>query len=212
MFGYLPSELNNLRLESLNVFPNRYFVNPPKPGQAVSEPKLSYAVPSLVELAFRVLGSPPPPEMQAKYASMTAQSSPPLRNVLEYYLPMEMDTLGAFSGPLRRVLDACSPGWIPQSMLDEAKEGEDESMQVMSIARCGNPEHESGFLRHAEERYTWVNVVAGKLVGGMVPLRWRGCSRGCLSLLDAVADDGGRNKEDEFQFEPVTFGAFQDED
>jgi hypothetical protein len=43
------------------------------------------------------------------------------------------------------------------------------------------------FVRHAEERYTWEETVAGLSVGveGGVPVLWRGCSVGCLSFLDA---------------------------
>ena len=44
------------------------------------------------------------------------------------------------------------------------------------------------FVRPAEERFTWEDVIAGVRVagegGGGVPVRWRGCSRGCLAFLD----------------------------
>ncbi|KAI0319937.1 hypothetical protein OF83DRAFT_694755 [Amylostereum chailletii] len=42
------------------------------------------------------------------------------------------------------------------------------------------------YVQHAEERYMWVDVVAGVRVGqvdGGVPLLWRGCERGCLDIL-----------------------------
>jgi hypothetical protein len=39
-------------------------------------------------------------------------------------------------------------------------------------------------VRHAEERFTWENYVAGVSVGGAVPLLWRGCQWGCLDFLD----------------------------
>ncbi|RDX47172.1 hypothetical protein OH76DRAFT_1354879 [Lentinus brumalis] len=49
------------------------------------------------------------------------------------------------------------------------------------------------FVRHAEERWTWQAEIAGVRVGAEgvggvgVPVRWRGCSRGCLSFLDPPA-------------------------
>ncbi len=43
------------------------------------------------------------------------------------------------------------------------------------------------FTIPAEERYTWVNELAGVRVGestGGVPILWRGCGNGCLNFLD----------------------------
>jgi hypothetical protein len=39
------------------------------------------------------------------------------------------------------------------------------------------------FVHHAEEAYTWEDHIAGVNVGGSVPLRWRGCQKGCLDFL-----------------------------
>jgi len=72
-----------------------------------------------------------------------------------------------------------------------------------SSGRCPSPRHAqvSGpwawarlgppFVLPAEERYTWVGVLAGVRVGettGGVPLLWRGCGRGCLDFLDGGED------------------------
>lgn len=54
-------------------------------------------------------------------------------------------------------------------------------------------------MRHIEERFTWENKVGGVLVGGMVPLLWRGCSRGCLGFLDGRDKDPSNPK----QFQPL---------
>lgn len=46
------------------------------------------------------------------------------------------------------------------------------------------------FVRAAEERFTWEEVIAGVRVGGDgvggvgVPVRWRGCGHDCLAFLD----------------------------
>lgn len=36
---------------------------------------------------------------------------------------------------------------------------------------------------HVEQRLTWERKIAGLNVGGAVPVRWRGCQRGCLDFL-----------------------------
>ena len=36
---------------------------------------------------------------------------------------------------------------------------------------------------HVEQRFTWERRIAGLDVGGAVPVRWRGCQRGCLDFL-----------------------------
>jgi hypothetical protein len=45
----------------------------------------------------------------------------------------------------------------------------------------------SVFVQHVEERFTWVNSIAGIKLGGLAPLRWRGCGRGCLEFLNSTA-------------------------
>nr|VWO96433.1 Adenylate cyclase [Ganoderma boninense] len=51
------------------------------------------------------------------------------------------------------------------------------------------------YVRHAEERWTWEEVVAGVHVGAEgtdgVPVRWRGCARGCLGFLDPPSPASG---------------------
>ena len=83
----------------------------------------------------------------------------------------------------------------------------DEELTGISI--CPSPRHRNPdgswrggrvpvYVHHAEERWTWEEVVAGVRVGADgvagfgVPMRWRGCSRGCLAFLDppSAADLG----------------------
>jgi hypothetical protein len=40
------------------------------------------------------------------------------------------------------------------------------------------------FVHHVEERFTWVDSIAGIRLGGLAPLRWRGCGKGCLEFLN----------------------------
>ncbi|KAI0644292.1 hypothetical protein C8Q79DRAFT_1002184 [Trametes meyenii] len=64
-----------------------------------------------------------------------------------------------------------------------------------TISVCPSPAHHGQsrmpvFVRPAEERFTWEDIVAGVQVGADgidgvgVPVRWRGCRRGCLAFLD----------------------------
>ncbi|KAG8847153.1 hypothetical protein FRB96_001671 [Tulasnella sp. 330] len=59
-----------------------------------------------------------------------------------------------------------------------------------SAGRCG----ELVFFDHAEERMEWVSTLAEDVVsdlkGGLVPILWRGCSRGCLDFLDPRPSEG----------------------
>ncbi|OSD00130.1 hypothetical protein PYCCODRAFT_1479403 [Trametes coccinea BRFM310] len=64
-----------------------------------------------------------------------------------------------------------------------------------AISTCPSPVHHGQartpvFVQHAEERFTWEEVVAGVRVGSEgvggvgVPIRWRGCGGDCLAFLD----------------------------
>ncbi|KAL0953729.1 hypothetical protein HGRIS_004920 [Hohenbuehelia grisea] len=72
-----------------------------------------------------------------------------------------------------------------------AFEREDDA-RITGAAVCPSPRHRDQdnavFVMHAEERFTWENVVAGVNVGGAVPVRWRGCQWGCLDFLDEASD------------------------
>ncbi|KAI0819580.1 hypothetical protein BC628DRAFT_1423632 [Trametes gibbosa] len=72
-----------------------------------------------------------------------------------------------------------------------------------SISICPSPAHHGQartpvFVRPAEERFTWEEVVAGVRVGAEgvggagIPVRWRGCGRGCLAFLDHAPESVSR--------------------
>lgn len=59
-------------------------------------------------------------------------------------------------------------------------------MPITGIGTCPNPGHgqeKKVFVLHVEQRFTWERRIAGLDVGGAVPVRWRGCQRGCLDFL-----------------------------
>ncbi|KAI0763830.1 hypothetical protein BD413DRAFT_616152 [Trametes elegans] len=73
--------------------------------------------------------------------------------------------------------------------------GRDTDEDPPAISVCRSPAHRGEarvpvFVHHAEERFTWEKVIAGVRIsaeggGGVgVPVRRRGCSRGCLAFLD----------------------------
>ncbi|KAJ6591626.1 hypothetical protein DFH09DRAFT_1137550 [Mycena vulgaris] len=196
---FLPAEISEMRrLQTLHVFPN-HFKEPEEhaaakhqfrraksaQGRVAISPtsRIPTPVPSLVELAFRSMFSSVP-GLPRDHSN---------RRIAQYYeLPLCEDSdLGSSSSSkkefykvipphLRRVLDAVHPGSVYS---DESSEPADDQP---SLGLCPSPRHihrASVFVTPAEERYTWETVVAGVDVGGNVPLKWRGCSWGCLDFL-----------------------------
>jgi len=184
--SFLPCELNNMKnLNKLIVLPNPFLPEPNGDPSHVSQTRqIGPAVPPLTELALRVL-----------------LSSKPFSNgrtLLEECFDLPIVTGPTFcpiSGPLRHILATCVPGSIT---LDEAASRlskSDESDYVTGIGLCPNPVHGtkgSVFVHHIEERFTWVDCIAGIKLGGHAPLRWRGCERGCLAFLDVETRDDER--------------------
>lgn len=192
---FLPSELTRMsKLTKLIVLPNPFL---PETVSRVSETRhLGSRVPPLTELALRVLLSPPvatwPPEVVRD-------------TVLEHHYMLPIPT-GAFwrpiSSPVRRTLAACVPGAITtdQDIMSPKTTNQEVVDEVTGAGRCPNPVHgdaQAVFVQHLEERFTWVDTIAGIKLGGVVPLRWRGCERGCLDFLDPPKDEPVTEIEDE---------------
>ncbi|KAI0929587.1 hypothetical protein AcV7_005080 [Taiwanofungus camphoratus] len=62
------------------------------------------------------------------------------------------------------------------------------------------------FVQHAEERFTWERIVAGLNVGAGggagVPIRWRGCEKGCLEFLyNEDKEEPGKADDEDLQME-----------
>ena len=58
---------------------------------------------------------------------------------------------------------------------------------------------------HVEQRLTWERRVAGLDVGGAVPVRWRGCQRGCLDFLSPKYETKLFADVDMAEFQAVQF-------
>lgn len=106
------------------------------------------------------------------------------------------------SPPVKEILNACvpesistpqsvSPNTTPRGRVSIVSSLGDNCDEVTGTGICPNPLHRAKtvFARHMEERFTWEHLVAGIQVGGVVPLKWRGCLRGCLAFLDGNAAD-----------------------
>ena len=81
-------------------------------------------------------------------------------------------------------------GSISNSQARSDIDEEDEKETHPGVGTCRSPAHRgqrpSVFVRHAEERFSWEDIIGEQPVGieGGVPVLWRGCSIGCLSFLD----------------------------
>lgn len=61
-----------------------------------------------------------------------------------------------------------------------------ESWQQLALGRCAGCGN--GFFEPAEERTEWTTL-PGAEGGGKVPIKWRGCTGGCLAFLEAPLGD-----------------------
>lgn len=70
------------------------------------------------------------------------------------------------------------------------EDGEARTVNDPAVSVCPSPAHfplnSRVYVHHAEERFSWEDVIAGIPVDtkGGVPVLWRGCSQGCLRFLD----------------------------
>ncbi|KAG5647442.1 hypothetical protein DXG03_009372 [Asterophora parasitica] len=203
--SYLPAEMLQMSLLRLQVNPNPFISREILPGRSFKRSSTSQSIrlaptsrrlvstttpllpriPPLVELLYRVLLSP--------------LHHAPNETVLEhhYSLPLsensEPGTRQSNDIPshIRTVLHHCLPGSV---YLEEADTtGSGSSHLVTRIDQCPSPRHQQQgtprvFVRHAEERFTWEKTIANVDVGGLVPVRWRGCELGCLDFLNPLEE------------------------
>lgn len=164
---------------------------------AVSETTLldlSCHVPSLSELCLRVLLTPcrtsGHPNPSSKLAELYPLPIPGEWGDRPISISLQ-DTLNACIPGSVSAMKTISPNSTPRTYKPAKSNTNTADEFVMGINVCPCPSHRTRqvFVRHVEERFTWENKVGGILVGGMVPLLWRGCLSGCLAFLD------GRDKD-----------------
>ncbi|EMD38767.1 hypothetical protein CERSUDRAFT_122337 [Gelatoporia subvermispora B] len=209
---WLPAEMLSMKLNMLSVRGNPWVEpptdpkapQPPPSAKRISPTIVHFTVPPLTELCLRVLLAPDP---------LSTYEDGTQKTVLEttYITPIVRED--APPGFIE-TLHSCVPGSVAQPSdapaQSPAKLGKrsrsrhsriDERHDLDSppgIGICPSPAHAPGgrvpvFVRHAEERFTWERTVARRDVGAEgvpgagVPVRWRGCSRGCLDFLEEEA-------------------------
>jgi hypothetical protein len=99
----------------------------------------------------------------------------------------------------RKIIDARSQEFT-QSKPTTKEESDPKWDLRYSI--CPNREHGIGvrrtFINPAEIRYRWVRQIGVADTGGHIPLRYRGCERGCLGFLeDAFYEEGAEEPGDD---------------
>ena len=207
---FIPSELLEMKLHSLLLFPNP-FISPPPTSRPVSEIEyFAPKVPSLTELALRVLLAHPTSQKSALFSSATDVPETLLEQRFDLPLPIGASWY-PISPPLKKTLSIC----VPRSVLcDESlaiSNSDDESSPITGIGTCPNPEHgqeKKVFVVHVEQRLTWERRIAGLDVGGAVPVRWRGCQRGCLDFLSPNYETkflAGQDNVADVEFQAVQF-------
>ena len=163
---------------------NPFILPPPDLDESYIQQTWPHRVPPLSELCLRILLHPD------TLAGLTAEEKGMVS------VPMYMKT--AYHN-----LSIRSPSEPSRAALGDMYDG----VTGWGTCICG-----SQFIMHAEERFTWEMIVAGVGMGMLVPLRWRGCSVGCLDRLfgedDEVDEDDivqavqlGGGLADEFDFD-----------
>ncbi|KAH9983250.1 hypothetical protein BJV74DRAFT_851415 [Russula compacta] len=185
------------------------------PAAVDSATRVHFCVPPLREVVLRYLLTPSasqhrplaPIPMTTTTTTACARQTTMLED--RFQLPLQEGTLTPADAALiaRLAPTAVSaPRWHAFSRATTSggdatpANPEQQQHEQKSSGRCPSPRHNSAapvtwawarhgppFVLPAEERYTWVNELAGARVGettGGVPLLWRGCGRGCLNFLD----------------------------
>lgn len=187
-----------------------------KQRQVSETTPLIHRVPSLNELLLRLLLSPVDPTkpdsgtlLEAYYVLPLPEEQPELHST-EQSLSRKVYFSRYLPPFVRRILNLSLPGSV---YLEEDTNTATirSTPDTTGVGLCPSPKHQQLctprlFIQHAEERYTWETMIAGVEVGGSVPMRWRGCQRGCLNFLEPSREnspsleqtiDSGQQDEDE---------------
>lgn len=188
---WFPAELLDLKsLTRLLVFPNPLLPLPPSSlsrtlSRVTSESKLPS--PRAVGHVVSAPGVPNPSRtptlVELCLRSMRFEGSDCLLSQPE----KELRESEVIPDKFRTLFDTLVPGFAGTSSYSRPKSSNLNSMdEIYGLSLCPSPLHEVqvSFLLHQTERFTWEHSVNGHTVGTNIPVRWRGCSRGCLDFLE----------------------------
>lgn len=208
-----------MRLDQLSVYPNPWMEPTDRDAgsqtQRVSPTTVRSAMPTLTECCLRQLLAPametsqkepqdPETVLEALYGSPltgTERIAPRLLEMLRACVPRAVaapDAIIPSKRPrLQGVRDVHASSGAAQQRLTHPRAPDMETHPGVGV--CPALDHRRAqapvYVQWAEERFTWECVVAGKSVSSLggpgVPVRWRGCERGCLDFLDAEEKVGG---------------------
>lgn len=211
LLEFLPSEIMSLNLRSFVIDPNPFLINVTEANR-YGPIKRIHKINSLGELALRALLEPAMEESRSnsKLSMLAEDFRRKNKTVLEAYYDLPLSAEMELSPTLTDILSSCVPGSIAYSIFanitprGSAGAGRPTVPQhsIPCLSECPSPRHrvvqpgeayrKPVYIVHAEERFSWEKEVAGQRVGGEqgVPIRWRGCSPGCLDFLESTFDEG----------------------
>lgn len=182
---YLPSEILRLPLKKIGLHPNPWLPCPPlelppKTPRLLGPLQSIFIVPPLTEICVRILLSRPTPE-PGKQLPKTNLEHCVQMPLSQWNLPPKYSA----------ILEASVPDGQPRSVSPDAvgaRRKEYDAMQDARSSLCANQQRHIGmssyFSEPAEGRYEWVKRINEVDVGELIPVEWRGCSYGCLKLLE----------------------------
>ncbi|KAJ4472221.1 hypothetical protein J3R30DRAFT_3523946 [Lentinula aciculospora] len=205
--NYVPAEMMQMKLSRLSVQPNPFLPVPPsetpfrrtlsrsrtasKSHSSLAMPKpvspiktlFPHGVPSLFELCLRASTTTFPSPLRN---TASPETFPP-KVGLVYELPAESNFLPQL---VKHRLHLAVPGLIKDRSANVQPPS--DSDEVTGVGFCPSPHHRTYgvevhrtlFYQHVEERFTWENAIAGVEKLGDIPVKWRGCQKGCLAFLD----------------------------
>ncbi|CAL1715529.1 unnamed protein product [Somion occarium] len=232
MLTFLPAEMLDMELDSLDCSMNKWMEPPPellhpKCARIVSKTVSLFVIPTLKEYVHRFLLSPAQPsnptsieetvlEHMGGFAVIPDIMADHLVAELHICLPHIIPRPDAdmHPSPAKRARRQSPADESFSFLLPKVKEKRrDETIleEHPGIGVCPNRSHthKSVFVNHAEEWFTWEGVVAGQRACEKygVPMKWRGCSPGCLAFLgpdnNAAKDQEGAIGIAEEQVDPA---------
>ena len=207
---WLPSEMLSMKIPKLTLSNNPWTPKPsdiPLNTKAVSKAVLHFRIPPLREMCLRALLSPAGPGLKGTALELyelplaEVDYSTEMQNILRSCVPgsvarpsfEDCDSISTISQP------PIKHTRVPRKTAGtDAPITKDKDTDPPDIGVCPSPKHRTQdgqwahgrkpvFIRWAEERFTWERFGEAEMT--LIPVRWRGCGRGCLDFLNVEGDE-----------------------